>query len=212
MTMIKVLIADDHPVVREGLKRIVQEIPNVTGVDEAENGQEVIEKARRNDYDVIILDMIMPGMTGLDILKQLKTENPKLPVLVLSMCPDDQYAIRALRAGAAGYLTKNKTPKELISAIQQVCSGKRYITPAIAEQLASCLGADSSNLPHEILSDREHQVMLMIASGMPVKVIAEELSLSVPTISTYRSRILEKMKMKNSAEITYYAIKQGLVD
>ena len=210
--MIKVLIADDHPVVREGLKRIIQETPDITIADDAENGQEVIDKVRRNEYQAIILDMVMPGMSGLDILKQLKSEKPKLPILILSMYPDDQYAIRALRAGAAGYLTKNKAPKELILAIRQVCSGKRYITPAVAENLASCLDADPSKIPHGSLSDREYQVMRMIASGKSVKDIADGISLSVPTISTYRSRILEKMKMKNNAEITYYAIKHGLVD
>ena len=210
--MVKVLIADDHPVVREGLKRIIQETPDVTVMDEAENGQEVIDKVRRNDYNAIIMDMVMPGMSGLDILKQLRSEKPKLPVLILSMYPDDQYAIRALRAGAAGYLTKNRAAKELIMAIRQVCSGKRYITAAVADKLASCLEADPSKVPHERLSDREYQVMQMIASGKTVKEIAETMFLSAPTISTYRSRILEKMRMKNNAEITYYAIKHGLVD
>ncbi len=209
--MIEILIADDHPIVRQGLRKIVEETSDITVVDEVESGQKGIDKVRQNQYDVVVLDIVMPDISGLDVLKQIKSEKPALPVLILSMYPEEQYALRALKAGAAGYLTKGSAPKELISAIQQVHSGKKYITIALAGELASHLEADTLKPLHETLSDREYQVMCMIASGKTVKEIAEEMSLSVPTISTYRARLLEKMKMKNNAEIMYYAIKHGLV-
>jgi two-component system invasion response regulator UvrY len=210
--MIRILIADDHRIVREGLKQILAENPDMVVEDEASNGQEVLAKVWENDYDVLLLDISMPGRSGLDILKQLKTERPKLSVLVLSMYSEEQYAMRALRAGAAGYMTKESAPDELIEAIRKVSTGRKYISPTVAEKLAFSLAADDERPPHENLSDREYQVMCMIASGRTIKTIADDLSLSVKTVSTYRTRILEKMKMKNNAELTHYSIQNRLVE
>ena len=209
--MIKILIADDHAIVRKGLKQIIAETTDMLVADEACDGQEVLSKLRKDSFDMLLLDISMPGRTGLDILRELKAENPKLPVLVLSMYPEEQYAVRVLKAGASGYLTKESAPDELIAAIRKVSTGKRYVTPSLAEKLAFNLQADSDKPLHENLSDREYQVMCMIASGRTVGEIAEKLSLSAKTISTYRARILEKMKMKNNAEITHYAIQNRLV-
>jgi DNA-binding NarL/FixJ family response regulator len=180
--------------------------------DEADNGQEVLNKVSEQHYDVVLLDIAMPGRSGLDVLKQLKSKKPKLPVLMLSVHPEEQYAVRTLKAGASGYLTKGSATDELIAAIRKISTGKKYVSSSLAEKLAFDLDLDHEKPRHEILSDREYQVMSMIASGKTVKEIADELSLSVQTISTYRSRILEKMKMKNNAEIIYYAVKQGLVE
>jgi DNA-binding NarL/FixJ family response regulator len=210
--MIKILIADDHAVVREGLKQIISETSDMRVTDEANNGQEVLNKVSEQHYDVVLLDITMPGRSGLDVLKQLKSKKPKLPVLMLSVHPEEQYAVRTLKAGASGYLTKGSATDELISAIRKISTGKKYVSSSLAEKLAFDLDLDHEKPRHEILSDREYQVMSMIASGKTVKEIADELSLSVQTISTYRSRILEKMKMKNNAEIIYYAVKQGLVE
>ncbi|MGE5301179.1 MAG: response regulator [Acidobacteriota bacterium] len=210
--MIRILIADDHRIVREGLKQILAETPDMIVVDEASNGQEVLGKVWENDYDVVLLDISMPGRSGLDILKQLKNERPKLAVLVLSMYSEEQYAIRALRAGASGYMTKESAPDELIEAIRKVSTGRKYISPTVAEKLAVSLEANDERPAHENLSDREYQVMCMIASGKTIKTIAGELSLSVKTVSTYRTRILEKMRMKNNAELTHYSIQNRLVE
>lgn len=210
--MIKILIVDDHAVVREGLKQILAETPDILVAAEAAAGQEVFEQLRKDNYDLVLLDIAMPGRGGLDILKQLKSQEPNLPVLMLSMYPEEQYAVRTLKAGASGYLTKESAPEELIAAIRKVVSGGKYVTSSLAEKLASYLEADTERPPHESLSDREYQVMLMIASGKTVKQIADALSLSVKTISTNRSRALKKMKMETNAELTYYAIKQGLVE
>jgi DNA-binding NarL/FixJ family response regulator len=210
--MIKVLIADDHPVVRKGLREIVKEAFHVAIADEVSNGQEVLERVAKNDYDVVLLDISMPGRNGLDVLKELKGQKPKLPVLVLSIHPEEQYAVRVLKAGASGYLTKESAQDELISAIQKVSTGRKYITPSLAERLALDLEMGAEKPPHESLSDREYQVMCMIASGKTVKEIAEELFLSVKTVSTYRARLLDKMRMKSNAELTYYAIKHRLID
>jgi DNA-binding NarL/FixJ family response regulator len=210
--MIKVLIADDHPVVRRGLREIVKEAFHVAVADEASNGQEVLERVAKNDYDVVLLDISMPGRSGLDVLKELKGQKPKLSVLVLSIHPEEQYAVRVLKAGASGYLTKESAQDELISAIQKVSTGRKYISPSLAERLALDLEMGAEKPPHESLSDREYQVMCMIASGKTVKEIAEELFLSVKTVSTYRARLLDKMRMKNNAELTYYAIKHRLID
>jgi DNA-binding NarL/FixJ family response regulator len=210
--MIKILIADDHAVVREGLKQIISETSDMRVTDEANNGQEVLNKVSEQHYDVVLLDITMPGRSGLDVLKQLKSKKPKLPVLMLSVHPEEQYAVRTLKAGASGYLTKGSATDELIAAIRKISTGKKYVSSSLAEKLAFDLDLDHEKPRHEILSDREYQVMSMIASGKTVKEIADELSLSVQTISTYRSRILEKMKMKNNAEIIYYAVKQGLVE
>jgi len=210
--LIRILIADDHVIVREGLKQIISETLDMTIADEAVDGHEVLNKALKNDYDVVVLDITMPGINGLDVLKQIKAQKPKLPILVLSVHPEEQYAVRVLRAGASGYLTKESAPDELIAAIRKVSAGKKYVSSSLAEKLAFELETDTEKPLHETLSDREYQVMCMIASGKTVKQIAEELFLSVKTISTYRSRILEKMKMNNNAELTYYAIKHGLVE
>ena len=209
--MIKLLIADDHTVVREGLKQIVSDTSDIVVADEASNGQEVLDKVWKNDYDVVLLDISMPGRSGLDVLEELKRKKPSLPVLVLSIYPEEQYAIRVLKSGASGYLTKGSAPNELIEAIQKVSSGGKYVTASLAEKLAVNLEIESELKPHETLSNREFQTLCLIGSGKTVKEIAEELSLSVKTISTYRERILEKMKMKTNSELTYYAIKNGLV-
>lgn len=209
---IRILIADDHPIVRAGFKQVLSETPDMTVADEAGNGQEVLEFLKKKKYDVVLLDISMPGKNGLEILKDLKTDYPKLPVLILSIYPEEQYAIRALRAGASGYLTKASAPHELILAIRKISAGGRYISASLAEKLASYLDADMTKSAHETLSDREHQVMLLIASGKTVSEIAGRLNLSVKTISTYRSHILEKMKMKNNAEITLYAVQNKLVE
>ncbi len=210
--MLKILVADDHPVVRQGLKQIIAETSDMVVADEVSNGWELFSKVRASYYDVVLLDISMPGVNGVDILKQLKNERPGLPVLILSIHPEEQYAVRALRAGASGYLTKESTPDELVAAIRKVSKGRKYVSSSLAERLASDLENNDEQLPHKALSDREYRVMCMIASGKTVTEIAEELSLSLKTISTYRSRILEKMRMKNNAELTYYAIKNGLVD
>jgi len=210
--MIKILIADDHRMFREGLKHILAEYPDLVVADEANNGQEVLDKIWKNNYDMVLLDITMPGMTGLEALKQLKNDKPKLPVLILSMHPEEQYAIRVLRAGASGYLTKESAPDELITAIRKISQGRKYITPSLAERLASEFEADSEKPLHDILSDREYQVLRMIAEGKTVKDIAKELSLSIKTVSTYRTRIMEKMKMKSNAEVMHYVIKHQLLD
>jgi len=209
--MIRVLVADDHTIVREGLKQILSDIPDIEVAGEAAYANEVISKVSDNDYDLVLLDISFPGRSGVDILKQLKCLKPKLPVLILSMYPEEQYAVRSLKAGASGYLTKESASDELISAIRQVTKGKKYITTSLAERLVFKLEKDYEDLPHEVLSDREYQVMCLIASGKTVKEIAEALSLSVKTISTHRSRILQKMDMRNSSQLTHYAIKYGLV-
>jgi len=210
--MIKILIADDHAVVRKGLKQILAETTDIVAADEAINGQEVLEKIRKNDYDIVMLDISMPGRNGLDILKQVKIEKPEMSVLILSMHPEEQYAVRALKAGASGYLTKDSAPDELILAIRKISQGRKYITSSLAERLAFYLEVDSEKPLHEALSDREYEVMRMIASGKTVREIAEELFLSIKTISTYRSRIMEKMGMKNNTELVHYALKNRLLD
>ena len=210
--MIRALIADDHAVVRQGLIQILGNIPEITVAGEAINGQEVLDKVRAEAWDVVILDISMPDRSGLDILKQLKAERPKLPVLVLSMHSEDQYAVRALKAGASGYLTKDSAPDELVKAIRKVVSGGRYVGSCLAERLAFEIGADSSKLPHETLSDREFQVLRLIASGKSVTEIATELSLSSKTVSTYRVRLLQKMNLKTNAELMHYAMQNHLID
>ncbi len=210
--MIKILIADDHPVVRKGLKEIIEVTPDMMVGDEASNGREALEKIRKSDFDVVLLDISMPGRSGLDILKELKSEKPELSVLILSMHPEEQYAVRVLKAGASGYLTKESAPKELIAAIRKASKGRKYVSSSLAEKLAFYLEIDDERPLHETLSDREYEVMRMIASGKTPTEIAGKLFLSVKTISTYRSRILEKMRMKSNAELTHYALKHGLVE
>jgi DNA-binding NarL/FixJ family response regulator len=210
--MIRVLIADDHAVVRQGLKQIFGDTPEIVVAGEATNGQEVLDKVRAETWDVVVLDMSMPDRSGLDILKQLRSERPKLPVLVLSMYSEDQYAMRVLKAGASGYLTKDSAPDELVKAIRKVVSGGRYVSAFLAEKLAFEIGTDSSKLPHEALSDREFQVLRLIAAGESVTEIAAELSLSVKTVSTYRTRLLQKMNLTTNAELIHYAIQNRLID
>ena len=208
--MTRILIADDHTIVRKGLKQILSETTDMVVVDEAANGQEVIDKVEKKGCDVVLLDISMPGRNGLEVLKQLRVDHPRIAVLVLSMHPEEQYAVRALKAGASGYLTKESAPDELISAIRRAVQGKKYVSSSLAEKLALYLEDETKKPIHETLSDREYQVLCMIASGKTVGEIATELSLSVKTISTYRTRILEKMNMKTNAELIHYAIHHNL--
>lgn len=209
--MLKILIADDHSIVRAGLKQVLADTPDMTVTDEAAGTEEAIRKALDGDFDVVVLDISMPGRGGLEVLKQIKSQKPKLPVLVLSMHPEEQYALRVLKAGAAGYVTKESVTEELIDAIRKVSKGMKYVSAHLAQEIAFALDLDSERPIQETLSDREFQVLCMIASGKTAREIAEELSLSVKTVSTYRSRILEKMRMKSNAELTNYAIKNNLV-
>ena len=210
--MLRILVADDHEVVRKGLVKVLAETLQPIKVDEASNGQEAMSKIWKGGYDLVVLDMKMPGKSGLDVLKEIKQHQPKLPVVILSMHPEEQFAIRAMRAGASGYLTKECAGEELVLAIRKALKGGKYISDSLAQILAGELDNDSEKPLHEILSDREYQVMLMVASGKPVGAIAKELCLSVKTISSYRANILLKTRMKNNAEITHYAIQNKLVD
>ena len=209
---IRVFIADDHAIVREGLKQILAESPDIIVAGEAENGVDAIKLFRKSKCHVMLLDISMPDRSGIDVLKQVKKENPEIAVLMLSMHREDQYAIRSLKAGAAGYLTKQSAPRELVTAIRQVAAGQKYVSAALAQELASAIGDDHETALHDTLSDREYQTLTMIASGKTVSAIAEELSLSVKTISEYRARLLVKMKLKNGAELTHYAIKNQLIE
>jgi len=210
---IRIIIADDHAIVREGLKQILADSADMVVAGDAENGADAIKLARRGDADVLLLDISMPDRSGIDVLKQVKKEVPKLAVLMLSMHREDQYAIRSLKAGAAGYLNKQSAPAELVDAIRQVAGGRKYISAALAQELANQVGDENRAVPpHETLSDREYQTLIMIASGKTVSDIAGELSLSVKTISMYRSRLLQKMKLRHNAELTHYAIKNQLVE
>lgn len=211
--MIKILIADDHEIVRRGLKQIISEVSDMIVADEAHDGNEVIKKIyENNNFDVVLLDISMPGKNGLDVLKSIKAKRPKMPVLMLSVHPEEQYAVRALKAGASGYLTKESAPEELISAIRKISKGGKYVTSSLAEKLLFELEVFNERPCHENLSDREFQVMCMFASGKTLKEIADELCLSIQTISTYRSRILEKMNMNSIAEVIRYAVKHGIVE
>jgi two-component system, NarL family, invasion response regulator UvrY len=209
---IRILLADDHAMFREGVKQVLSGTPDFVVVDEASDAAQVLEKARQGQYDVVILDIAMPGRDGIEVLKQLKQMHPGRQVVILSMYPEDQYAFRAIKAGASGYLTKSKASSELIDAIRRVASGRKYISPEVAEQLAIDLQTDADKPLHQKLSDREYQIMCMITSGKAVKEIAKELALSVSSVSTMRARILAKFRMKTNAEITRYAIKHDLVN
>ena len=209
---IRVLIADDHAIVRQGLRQILSDTPDLTVAGEAENGVQAVQMVRSGDWDVVLMDVSMPDRNGIDALKIIKKEFPRLPVLILSMYPEEQYAIRALKAGAAGYLTKQSAPELLVTAIRQVASGKKYVSPSLAEELANAIGDDSERPPHEKLSDREYQTLCMIASGKTPAEIAEALNLSVKTVSVYRARLLEKMNLRNNAELTHYGLKHGLAE
>ncbi len=210
--MIKVVIADDHAVVRKGLVQILSNLEDVEVVGEAANAAEVVGILQREPCDVLLLDVSMPGRNGIEALKVIRQEFPEVRTLVLSMHPEDQFGVRALRAGAAGYLTKQAAPERLIEAVHRVASGKRFITPELAELLAANVGSDGASAPHQTLSDREFQVLRLIASGRTLSEIAHALALSPKTVSVYRARLLEKMKLSNNAELTHYAIKNGLVD
>ena len=210
--MISVLIADDHTVVRQGLKQILSADKQMSVVAEATNGIEVLRALERARVDVLILDVTMPGKNGLDTLKEVKRNYPALPVLVLSMHPEDQFAIRMLRAGASGYITKESAPEELVEALRKVCSGGKYVSPQLAERLAMFIEDDNTRAPHERLSDREFEILRMLALGKTVTEVADELLLSVKTVSTYRSRVLDKMKMTTNAELTRYALQSGLIN
>ena len=210
--MIRLLIADDHAILRRGLKEIlVRELKEVV-CGEAGNAQEALSEVQSRDWDLVILDVTMPGRSGLDILKDLKKLRPKLPVLFLSMHPEDQLGKRVLKAGASGYMMKESAPEELIKAIRKVLAGGLYVSATLAEKLALDLGAKTEQLLHERLSDRELEVLRMIASGLTVSQIAEKLFLSVTTVSTYRARILEKMNMTTTAELMHYGLSNHLVD
>jgi DNA-binding NarL/FixJ family response regulator len=210
--LIRLLVADDHAIVRRGLHQIVAEAPGIEVAGEAATAEEVLARVEERAWDVVVLDLSLPGGNGLDLLAQVKRRRPDLPVLILTVHSEEQYAVRALRAGAAGYLTKESAPEQLVEAVRKVVRGGRYVSPAVAEKLAFNLGRDPDRPPHEALSDREYQVLRRVAAGRTVSEVAAELSLSVKTVSTYRTRILEKMGMKSNAELTHYAIKNGLVD
>ena|SRR6202171_956677 len=210
--MIRVLIADDHAILRRGLKEILSRELEGAVCGEANDAQQAIAKLQSDQWDLVILDLSMPGRSGLDVLRDIKVMWPKLPILVLSMHPEDQYGKRILKAGAAGYMNKESAPEELIKAIRKVLAGGRYVSPALAEKLALDLGEDMTSPSHETLSDREFEVLRMMASGKMQTQIAEELHLSVATVSTYRARILEKMKMTTTAQIMHYALSNHLVD
>jgi two-component system, NarL family, invasion response regulator UvrY len=212
MTMIRVLVADDHPIVRQGVRQIVAATNNIIVAAEATNGRELLECARIVAHDLILLDLSMPGTDGLDLLKQLKRERPKIPVVILTMYSEDQFAIRALKAGAAGYLIKDCDAAELISAVRRVVAGGRHLSPNVAERLAGHLAGDTEKPLHDRLSDREYQVFRMMAAGRSTREISADLSLSVKTISTYRSRIFEKMHMKSAAELATYVVRNRLAD
>ena len=209
---IRVFIADDHAIVREGLKQILAEQGDIIVAGEAETGLDAIRLVGKAKPHVMLLDISLPDRNGIEVLKQVKKDKPELSVLMLSMHREDEYAIRALKAGASGYMTKQSAPRELVTAIRQVAGGQKYVSAALAQTLASQVGADHETAAHDTLSDREYQTLTLIASGRTVSEIAEELSLSVKTISEYRARLLVKMKLKTSAELTTYAIRNGLVD
>ena len=209
--MIRVLIADDHTIVRQGLKQILNLDPQIEVSFEAKNGNEVLEFARNNSVDVVVLDITMPGRNGLDTLKELKRLKPTIAVIVLSMHPKDQYAVRVLKAGASGYITKESAPEELVDAIRKAYHGEKYISPDVAELLADYIEHGASDEPHKILSDREFEVLRLIASGKGITQIADELNLSVKTVSTYRSRIVEKTGLSSNSDITRYSIEHDLI-
>jgi DNA-binding NarL/FixJ family response regulator len=209
--MLRILIADDHTVVRKGLRQILlDEFPGAE-IGEVADGGELIKKVMLGKWDVVVSDLSMPGRSGLEALQQIKLSHPDLPVLILSIHPEEQYALRALKSGAAGYLSKDTAPDELVKAVQKVLLGKKYISQAIAEKLANTFSSDSSIMPHETLSDREFDVMKFLANGKSVSEIAEMLSLSVTTVSTYRARIMTKMNLKSNSDLTKYAIENSLL-
>jgi two-component system invasion response regulator UvrY len=208
----RILIVDDHAIVREGLKQILAEVDDIEVAGEADCSSRALQMARRESWDMVLMDITMPDRSGIETLELLKKEHPGLQVLMLSMHRETQYAVRALKSGAAGYLNKQSAPAQLVDAIRMVASGKKYISAEVAQELASQVSGERDSQPHEGLSNREYQTLCMIASGLPVSAIADKLALSVKTISMYRARLLKKMQLKNNAELTHYAIKNGLLD
>jgi DNA-binding NarL/FixJ family response regulator len=209
--MLRILLADDHAVVRQGVKQILVDAFAKAEFGEAQNARELLDLAANERWDIVVLDLTMPGGNGLEALKQLKHDQPQLPVLILSMYPEDQYAVRTIRAGAAGYLNKESAPEELVTAIRKVLNGGQYISASVADELVLHARHEDDQPVHKHLSDREYQVLCLIAAGKEVKEISTELALSAKTISTYRARLLEKMNLKTNAELTHYAIQNGLV-
>jgi DNA-binding NarL/FixJ family response regulator len=210
--MVRVLVADDHAVVRQGLKQILADTFGMKVVAEAADGAAVLERLRGGGVDVVVLDLSMPGMSGVEVIKQIRREYPSVYVLVLSIHSEDQYAVRVMRAGASGYLTKESAPGELVAALRRVSEGHKYVSGSLAEKLAIGLERGADREPHETLSDREYEVLRRLASGQTVGQIAAELVLSPKTVSTFRSRLMRKMHMHNNAEVTRYAITHGLID
>ena len=210
--MIRILIADDHPIVRQGIKQILSDLPGEKTLDEVSNANDLMRQLVDNEFDIIILDISMPGRSGLDILLDIKKTKAYIPVLIVSMHSEEQYAMRALKSGASGYLTKDSAPLELVKAVQRILNGGKYITSTLAEKMVEVIQSDSDAPLHYHLSNREYEVLCKIAEGKNVKQIAGELFISEKTVSTYRSRILEKMNMKNTAELIRYAIKEGLIE
>jgi DNA-binding NarL/FixJ family response regulator len=209
--MIRLLIADDHPIVRSGLRRIAEEDEDIIVTAEASNGEEALGALRNAIVDIVLLDISMPGAPFIDTLKRLREDHPTVRVLVLSAHPEDQWAVRALRAGASGYLTKDHSPDQLVDAVRRVFRGGRYVSPALAEQLASRLGAEFAGAPHELLSDREFEVLRRLGAGHTVKEVASELRLSPKTVSTYRTRLMEKLAVNSNADLVRYAAQHGLI-
>jgi DNA-binding NarL/FixJ family response regulator len=209
---LRILIAEDHAIVRQGVRQLLIDRGVADDVAEAQTGAEVLTEASKHIFDVILLDISLPDMNGVEVLKRLKRKLPRVPVLMFSMYREDQYAVRALKAGAAGYLSKTGDAAQMIAAIQQVAAGRKYVSPAMAEALADYVSFDGEQLPHEKLSDREYQTLCMLASGKRLTDIAIALSLSVKTVSVYRTRLLEKMKLRNNAELTFYVMSNRLVD
>lgn len=209
--MLRILIADDHSVVRKGLKQILLDEFSSALIEEVADAEALIKKVMSSQWDVVISDLSMPGRSGLDALQQIKSSHPNLPVLILSIHPEEQYALRALKSGASGYLTKDAAPDELVKAVQKILLGKKYISQSIAEKLANTFSADAGINPHESLSDREFDVMKQLANGKSVSEIADMLSLSVTTISTYRARLMTKMNLKSNSDLTRYAIENKLI-
>jgi len=210
--MQSVLIVDDHAVVRQGLRQILADALSAVQIDEASNADEALGLVLKKNYDLVMLDISLPGRSGLELLRDIKYQQPSLPVLVLSVHPEDQMGVRILKAGASGYVNKDCEPLELVRAVNKVLSGGRYVSPTLAERLVLDIQSDAGKPPHELLSDREFEVLCAIARGKSVSEIARDLGLSVKTVSTYRARILDKMHMKTNAELTHYAVREGLVE
>lgn len=210
--MIKIVIADDHSIVREGLRRVVGDVPDIEVIGEATNGREVLEWIKKGGFDMLLLDLSMPDHSGVDFIKRLKDESPKLPILVLTMHEEEQYAVRSIRAGASGYLTKESASTELINAIRRVASGRLYINASVAEKLALDTMATHDGPPHKGLSDREFEVFQMMVHGRSITDIATQLHLSVKTVSTHKARILQKMNLQSIADLVRYAMNHGLMD